>query len=97
MLVPHEQRSMIMLRQLWECWKRIAHTIGVWQSRVLLTVFYYVILAPFGDPKYLDKVYKLIAVERDGSFQLNMDYFCFHHSTDRTYNEKFVELLGPPH
>jgi carbamoyltransferase len=87
---------MIMLRQLWECWKRIAHTIGVWQSRVLLTVFYYVILAPFGDPKYLDKVYKLIAVERDGSFQLNMDYFCFHHSTDRTYNEHFVELFGPP-
>jgi hypothetical protein len=37
-----------MLRQLWERWKRIAHTIGVWQSRVLLTVFYYFILAPFG-------------------------------------------------
>ncbi|HYY15928.1 MAG TPA: carbamoyltransferase N-terminal domain-containing protein, partial [Gammaproteobacteria bacterium] len=30
-------------------------------------------MAPFGDPKYLDKVYKLISVERDGSFQLNMD------------------------
>ena len=54
-------------------------------------------MAPFGDPRYVDKIYKLIAVERDGSFQLNMDYFCFHHSTDRTYNEKFVELLGPPH
>ena len=53
-------------------------------------------MAPFGDPKYLDKVYKLISVERDGSFQLNMDYFCFHHSTDRTYNAKFVELFGPP-
>ncbi len=37
-----------MLRRLWERWKRIAHTIGVWQSRLLLTVFYYLILAPFG-------------------------------------------------
>jgi len=48
MLVLNEWRSMIMLRRLWERWKRIAHTIGVWQSRVLLNVFYYVILAPFG-------------------------------------------------
>jgi carbamoyltransferase len=53
-------------------------------------------MAPFGQPKYLDKVYRLLQVEPDGSFQLNMDYFTFHHSTDRTYNQKFVELLGPP-
>jgi carbamoyltransferase len=25
-----------------------------------------------------------------------MDYFCFHHSTDRTYSRKFVELFGEP-
>lgn len=53
-------------------------------------------MAPFGDPKYLDKVYKLIRVDKDGSFQLHMDYFSFHHSTDRTYNQRFVELFGPP-
>jgi carbamoyltransferase len=53
-------------------------------------------MAPFGDPKYLDKVYKLLRVDKDGSFQLNMDYFSFHHSTDRTYNQRFVELFGPP-
>lgn len=37
-----------MLRRLWERWKVIAHTVGTFQSRVLLTVFYYLILLPFG-------------------------------------------------
>jgi len=37
-----------MLRRLWGRWKSIAHTIGAFQSRVLLTVFYCLILAPFG-------------------------------------------------
>jgi predicted NodU family carbamoyl transferase len=53
-------------------------------------------MAPFSAPKYLDKVYKLVHVERDGSFQLDMDYFSFHHSTDRTCNGKFLDLFGPP-
>lgn len=53
-------------------------------------------MAPFGEPKYLDKAYRLIRVENDGSFQLDMDYFSFHHSTDRTFNGKFVDLFGPP-
>jgi carbamoyltransferase len=51
-------------------------------------------MAPFGKPRYLDKVYQLVDVQNDGSFQLNMDYFCFHHSTDRTYNGKFLSLFG---
>jgi hypothetical protein len=37
-----------MLRRLWEGWKVIAHKIGTFQSRILLTVFYYLILMPFG-------------------------------------------------
>jgi carbamoyltransferase len=53
-------------------------------------------MAPFGEPKYLDKVYKLIRVGSDGSFDLDMDYFSFHHSTEHTYNRKFLDLFGPP-
>ena len=53
-------------------------------------------MAPFGTPRHLDKVYKLIRIEDDGSFELNMDYFSFHYSTDRMFNDKFVELFGPP-
>ncbi len=53
-------------------------------------------MAPFGKPKYTDEVYKLIRIENDGSFELNMDYFSFHYSPEKTFNGKFVELFGPP-
>jgi carbamoyltransferase len=52
-------------------------------------------MAPYGDPKRLDDVYKLIRVQNDGSFQLDMDYFSFHQSTSRTFNSKFESLFGP--
>jgi hypothetical protein len=35
------------LRTLWEAWKRGARWIADLQARVLLTVFYYVVLVPF--------------------------------------------------
>jgi carbamoyltransferase len=53
-------------------------------------------MAPYGVPRYVDKVWKLVQQNKDGSFSLDMNYFCFHHSTDRTYNQKFVDLFGPP-
>jgi carbamoyltransferase len=53
-------------------------------------------MAPFGEPNYVDEVYKLIEVADDGSFRLNLDYFSFHHSLRNTYNRKFVDLFGPP-
>ena len=53
-------------------------------------------MAPFGTPRYMDKVYKLIHVEKDGSFELNMDYFSFAYSTHRTFNRKFEQLFGEP-
>jgi hypothetical protein len=43
-------------RAAWAWWKRVAHRIGTFQARILLTFFYYVILGPFalvlrrGDP-----------------------------------------------
>jgi len=52
-------------------------------------------MAPFGQPRYVDKVWKLVNQESDGSFQLNMEYFTFHHSTHQTFGPKFVELFGP--
>jgi carbamoyltransferase len=51
-------------------------------------------MAPYGSPRYVDKVYKLIKLAADGSFWLNMDYFCFHHSSTQTYNQKFLDLFG---
>jgi carbamoyltransferase len=52
-------------------------------------------MAPFGKPRYADKVWKLIRQDADGSFCLDMEYFSFHHSTDTTYSPKFLELFGP--
>jgi hypothetical protein len=37
-----------MLKHAWETWTRLAHKIGNFQARVLLTVFYGVLLLPFG-------------------------------------------------
>jgi hypothetical protein len=40
-----------MLKQLkraWQAWKDLAHKIGNFQARVLLTIFYGVLVLPFG-------------------------------------------------
>jgi hypothetical protein len=37
----------VLLRRLWEGWKRVGRKLGDWQARMLLTVFYFVVLAPF--------------------------------------------------
>ncbi len=53
-------------------------------------------MAPYGSPRYVDEVYRLIEVDDEGGFRLNLDYFSFHHSTQRTFNDRFVDLFGPP-
>ena len=37
----------VVLRRLWEGWKRFGRKMGYVQARLLLTVFYFVILGPF--------------------------------------------------
>jgi carbamoyltransferase len=53
-------------------------------------------MAPYGTPRYVEKVWKLIQLGSDGAFRLDMDYFSFHHSTRNTFNRRFVELFGAP-
>jgi len=36
-----------MLRYLWERWKVAAHKFGNFQARLLLNIFYFLILSPF--------------------------------------------------
>jgi hypothetical protein len=36
------------LKALWSAWKRIAHKIGNFQARVLLTILYVIVVLPFG-------------------------------------------------
>lgn len=37
-----------MLRKLWDRWLVLARKIGKFQSRIILTLFYFVIVLPFG-------------------------------------------------
>lgn len=54
-------------------------------------------MAPYGEPRYLDRIYdKLIRVAPDGSFHLNMDYFSYHYSPERTFNPEFTALFREP-
>src|SRR5262245_46592743 len=53
-------------------------------------------MAPYGVPRYQDKVWKLVEVGNDGAFALNLDYFSFHYSPTTTYTSRFEELFGKP-
>jgi len=53
-------------------------------------------MAPYGEPKYLDEVHQVVRVAEDGSIEMNMDYFSYHHSMTDTFNHKFVDLFGLP-
>ncbi|MCC3424805.1 MAG: carbamoyltransferase [Microcoleus sp. PH2017_01_SCD_O_A] len=54
-------------------------------------------LAPYGEPKYVDKILThLIDLKDDGTFRLDMDYFNYTVGLTMT-NQKFDELFeGPP-
>ncbi len=53
-------------------------------------------LAPYGEPKYVDLIYKeLIDLKEDGSFRLNQTYFNYLTGLTMT-NEAFDELFGGP-
>jgi carbamoyltransferase len=52
-------------------------------------------LAPYGEPKYVDKVRQLIDLKDDGSYRLDMSYFDYCAGL-RMINQKFCDLLGAP-
>lgn len=53
-------------------------------------------MAPYGTPRYVDKVWQVIHQNRDGSFWLDPDYFSYHRSATRAYSRKFEQLFGAP-
>jgi carbamoyltransferase len=54
-------------------------------------------MAPYGKPKYVDKIYdRLIKVADDGSFWMNMDYFSYHYSYRKSFRGRFEDLFGRP-
>ena len=52
-------------------------------------------LAAYGRPTLVDQVRKLIRRTPDGAFALDLNYFEFHNTAERSYSSRFVELFGP--
>ena len=50
-------------------------------------------LAPYGEPKYVDKVMETISYNEDGSFKMNMKYFSYDYGLRMT-NKNFEVLFG---
>lgn len=44
---PQEHEPALWIR-LWTRWKRFGHRIGDFQARLILTLIYFVVLAPYG-------------------------------------------------
>lgn len=53
-------------------------------------------MAPYGEPRYVDKVKRMLRLYDDGSVWLDLSYFSFHHSTHQSFSAKMVELFGEP-
>ena len=73
------------MKKLWQGWKRIAKKIGDFQARVILTVLYFVIIAPFAlivrwgaDPlslKGTQKAWRLKAEPKDPPMKRAINQF----------------------
>lgn len=51
-------------------------------------------LAPYGKPTYYNKFKKLIRINEDGSYKLDMRYFVYHYKLTMP-SEKFIKEFGP--
>ncbi len=47
-LYPRIEEGFVMFYRFWQRWKAFAHIIGNFQSRLLLSIFYFLVLSPFG-------------------------------------------------
>ena len=64
-------------------------------------------LAPYGKPNYINELKKILLINSNGSFKLNLDFFKFHKENfnykwedgkveiDNLYSNKLEELIGP--
>jgi carbamoyltransferase len=52
-------------------------------------------LAAYGQPKYTDDILKIVNINEDGSFALDMEYFSFRESF-KMWSDKFEKMFGDP-
>jgi carbamoyltransferase len=51
-------------------------------------------MAPYGEPRFVPELERVLHLYDDGSFWLDLSYFSFHYSTRRAYSDRLLELLG---
>ena len=51
-------------------------------------------LAPYGKPRFVDEVKKVISYKDDGSFLLDQNYFSYQYDLKGVYTEKFERIFG---
>jgi carbamoyltransferase len=53
-------------------------------------------MAAYGQPRYKDKVERILRGRSDGSFDVDTSYVAYHRKAEESYNGRFVELFGDP-
>lgn len=53
-------------------------------------------MAPYGKPTRVDDIMELIELHDDGSFSLDMRYFSYQYSIDRSFSPLFEQKFGAP-
>jgi len=53
-------------------------------------------MAPYGEPKYVDRIMKMIRINDDGSLWQDMKYFAYHWSATHSFTPAFEEVMGRP-
>jgi carbamoyltransferase len=65
-------------------------------------------LAPYGRPRFLEQMRRIVRLQRDGSFELDLDFFVHHAegaamtwdegepTLGTLFSQRLVQLLGPP-
>ncbi|MEK7563906.1 MAG: carbamoyltransferase, partial [Patescibacteria group bacterium] len=91
-------KSLKLLREI-----RYPHSLGLLYSAITYYLGFKVNsaeykvmgLAPYGEPKYLEQMRKLIDVKQDGSFALDMKYFTYEYGLRMT-GRNIEKLFGQP-
>ncbi|HEY8182650.1 MAG TPA: carbamoyltransferase N-terminal domain-containing protein, partial [Thermoanaerobaculia bacterium] len=95
---PDGTTSITLLREI-----RFPHSLGMLYSTFTAYLGFAVNedeykvmgLAGYGRPTMVDEVRRVIRRTPDGAFALDLDYFEFHTTSNRSYSSRFIDLFGP--
>ena len=52
-------------------------------------------LAPYGRPRFAEDIRGMLETFGDGSFRIDLDWFCFHHNPEKAFARRFEDAFGP--